>query len=127
MKKELARPPFNERANLNSISKSLDFYFKIGKIYAVKEKKEIIGVVVFKKEQYWEGKVIIIEDLVVRNRFQGEGIGKTLLRYVEDYAKKEKIKAILFTTNKKSNAVKFYKKLGYKTEKDKIYMRMNLK
>jgi len=127
MKTELAKPPFNERDKLESIIKSLKFYFKLGKIYIAKEKNEIIGVIVFKKEQFWEGGVIIIEDLVIKNEFRGKGIGKNLLDYVKDSAKKEKIKSILFTTNRKSGAIEFYKKLGYKIEKDKIYMRMDLK
>ncbi|OGJ20258.1 hypothetical protein A3K73_08300 [Candidatus Pacearchaeota archaeon RBG_13_36_9] len=126
MKKELAKPPFNERDSSSYILKSLNFYIKIGKIYAVKEKNEIIGVIIFKREQYWEGPVIIIEDLAVNKKFQKLNIGKTLMDYVESLAKKEKVNAICFKTNKKSRAVKFYQKSGYCLDKNSVFMIKNL-
>jgi len=119
---EFKRPPFNERASLNSVLKSLNFYFKIGKIYVAVIEKEITGVVVFKIEQYWEGPVIIIEDLAVKERYKKQGLGKLLMNKVEDYADKNKIKGIYFKTNKKSPAVKFYQKHGYKIRKDIVFM-----
>ena len=57
MKKELGKPPYNEKESINNVIKSLAFYFKIGEIYVYLIEKEIAGVVVFKIEQYWEGKV----------------------------------------------------------------------
>jgi len=118
MLKELKKPPFNEKASINSVLKSLDFYFKIGKSYVAIVKKKIKGVILFKVEQYWEGPAIIIEDLVVDNKFKKQGFGKTLINKVEDYAKKNKVKLICFKTHKKSPAVKFYQKQKYKIRKD---------
>lgn len=82
MKKEFAKPPFNERDSLNAVLKSLNFYYKISKIYVAVE-KDIFGVIVFKKEQYWEGLVIIIEDSAVDEKFKKQGVGKSLMEYVE--------------------------------------------
>jgi len=117
---EFRKPPFNERDSLKAVLKSLNFYFRIGKVYAAINKKEIIGVVVFKIEQYWEGRIIIIEDLAVREKFKRQGIGKALINKVENYARKNKFKRILFRTHKKSSSIKFYQKCGYKTRKDII-------
>lgn len=117
---EFRKPPFKERASLNSALNSLNFYFKIGKIYVAVIKKEIVGVLVFKMEQHWEGPVIIIEDLAVKEKFKKQGVGKSLMGHVENYAKKNKIKRILFQTHKKSSALKFYKKIGYKSRTDLI-------
>lgn len=125
MKKEFAKLPFNERASLNAVLKSLNFYCKLGRIYVAVEQK-IVGVVVFKKEQYWEGSVIIIEDLAVDEKFKKQGIGKNLVDYVESLAKKEKIKSICFKTHKKSKAVKFYQKYGYKLDKNAVFMRKEI-
>ncbi|GAJ24672.1 unnamed protein product, partial [marine sediment metagenome] len=122
MLKEFSKPPFNERASLKDVLKSLKFYFKNSKIYFSKKEEEIAGIIVFQIEQWWEGKVIIIQDLAVKEKFQKQNIGENLMKFLEDYAKKKKIKRIYFETNKKSSSVKFYQKLGYKINKDRIAM-----
>lgn len=122
MLEEFSKPPFNEKASLKDVIKSLDYYFNIGKVYYIEDNGKIIGVVNFCIEKYWEGPVIIIEDLVVKEEFKKQGIGKSLIDFVEDFAKKNKINAIYFSTNKKSAAVKFYQKLGYNIKKDMIFM-----
>ena len=126
MKKEFVKLPFNEKASLNVVLKSLNFYYKLGRIYVAVE-KEIVGVVVFKKEQYWEGPVIIIENLAADEKFKKRGIEKSLMDYVESLAKKEKIKSICFKTHKKVKAVKFYQKYGYKLDKNVVFMRKKIK
>ena len=87
MKKELSKSPFNERASIKSILKSLSFYLKNTKIYILND-KEIKGVIIFQIEQWWEGPVIIIQDLVINSRFQNQGLGKKLMKFVKNYAKK---------------------------------------
>ena len=49
------------------------------------------------------------------------------MKFVEKYAKKKKAKFILFDTHKKSKAIQFYKKLGYKQNKNIIFMGKKLK
>ena len=122
MKRELSKPPFNEKDIIKSILKSLNFYLREAYIFVILEKKEISGVVVFQIEQWWEGPVIIIQDLVIGNKFQKKGFGKSLMKFVENYSKKEGVRRIYFETNKKSSAVKFYKKIGYKVNKGRISM-----
>ncbi|HEA46391.1 MAG TPA: GNAT family N-acetyltransferase [Candidatus Pacearchaeota archaeon] len=126
MKKEIGKPPFNEKDSINFILKSLRFYLKNSEIYISTENK-IEGVLIFQVEQWWEGKVIIIQDLVVSYKFQKKGIGKNLMVFIEKYAKKIKAKRIYFETNKKSSAIKFYKKMGYKINKDRISMNKKMK
>ena len=82
---------------------------------------------VFKVEQWWEGPVILVEDLAVKEDLKKQGIGKKLTDEVEKYGKKIKASAVSFATNSKSSAVKFYIKQGYKKEKNKIFMRKKLK
>ena len=118
MLEEFRKPPFNEKVSFYDVLKSLNFYFKIGKIFIAKDKENVVGLIVCKTEQYWEGPVIIIEDLAVKEEYKEQGIGKNLITKIEDYAKQNKIKRILFKTHKKSSAVDFYKKLGYKQNKN---------
>ena len=127
MLKEFSKPPFNERVSFGFAFDSLKFYYNLGEIYVTIINREIAGILVFKIEKYWEGKVIIIEDLAVKEQFKKQEVEKALLNFVESYAKSRNIKRILFTTNKKSKAIKFYKKLGYKEEKNRINFSKKLK
>lgn len=127
MIKELSKPPWNEKTSIKNILKSLNFYFKIGKIHVCLIDKKIIGVLVFKIEIYWEGKVIIIEDLVIEKKFQKQNIEKLLIEEIESYAKNKKIKKIIFDTFKKSSAIKFYQKQNYKIIKNIISMEKIIK
>jgi ribosomal protein S18 acetylase RimI-like enzyme len=127
MKEEFSKKPFNERDSMNAILKSLDFYYKTAKIYVADFEKEIAGVLVFQIEQWWEGQVIIIQDLAVKSKFKKQGIGKRLMNFVENYSGENKIKRVYFETNKKSPAIRFYKKLGYKINKQRISLSKKLK
>jgi len=127
MNEEFSKPPFNEKSNLKDILKSIRFFHKIGTIKIVVENKEIVGVIIFKQEQYWEGPSILIEDLAVRKDFQKKGIGKLLMNDLEKYAKRKKINSIYFLTHKKSSAIQFYKKLGYKHRPNTVFFKKVLK
>ena len=127
MLEKFSKFPFNEKTTIHSVIKSLDFYLKMGKAFVATVDKEIVGVVVFKIEQWWEGPVILIEDLAVKKNYKKKGIGKELTDKVENYAKKIKARAILLTTHRKSSAVTFYKKQGYNIEKNALFMRKRVK
>jgi len=127
MKEVFSKPPFNEKSSLSSILKSLHFYYKKDKIYFAQENKEIIGVVIFGIEEWWEDAVLIIQDLAVKNKYQNKGIGRYLMKFVEAYAREHKVKRIYFQTHKKSRGVYFYKKLGYKINKNRISLSKKLK
>lgn len=119
---EFSKKPFNEKAKLQDVTKSLRFFLKIGSAYIAID-EDIVGVIVYKKEQYWEGPVIIVEDLAVKESHKGQGIGKKLLEKIEQI---KDIKHISFHTHKKSKAVQFYKKLGYKINNNTILMSKKL-
>jgi len=127
MIEEFSKFPFKEKTTINSAIKSLNFYFKIGKSFVAEEDKKIVGIVIFKVEQWWEGPVILIEDLAVKEDFKKQGIGKKLIEKVEEYAKEIKAKSVNLITHKKSSAVKFYTKQGYKIEKDTLFMIKKIK
>jgi len=124
---EYSKPPFKENEPIKNVLKSLEFYYKKAKINVAEKDKKIKGVIVFQIEQWWEGQVIIIQDLAINKEFQKKGIGKLLMNFVERYACNNNIKRIYFGTNKKSPSIKFYKKLGYKIVKGKISMSKKIK
>ncbi|MFH1503649.1 MAG: GNAT family N-acetyltransferase [Candidatus Diapherotrites archaeon] len=127
MLKEFSKQPFNEKDSLKDVLKSLSFYFQNAEIYISEIEKEIVGIIIFQIEQWWEGPIIIIQDLAVKKEFYKQNIGKELMDFIEKYAKNKKAKRIYFETNKKSSAIKFYKKIGYKINKERISMSKKIK
>jgi ribosomal protein S18 acetylase RimI-like enzyme len=120
-------PPFNEKASIDGVLKSVEFYLKTGRICVAIINTQIVGVLVFRTELYWEGPVIIPIDLAVKKDFRRQGIGRKLMKDLELHAKKNKFKKILFKTNKKSLAVSFYKKLGYEITPETINFEKKVK
>jgi len=56
--------------------------------------------------------------LLVKDGFQGKGIGAKLLGYIENWSKRENccIKSVLKTCSAWSKTVHFYEKMGYKKD-----------
>lgn len=121
MLEEFSKPPFNENVALDSVLKSLGYYYKNAEIYVAVD-KNICGVLIFRVELWWEGKVVIIQDLAVKEFFQNKNIGSKLMGFLENFSKKKNIKKICFETNSKFSSIYFYKKLGYKLKRNRIVM-----
>lgn len=61
----------------------------------------------------WTGSGLFLEDLFVRKRFRGHGIGKALLVQLAEIARKEGLHTIkLDVLDWNESAIKFYKSLG---------------
>jgi hypothetical protein len=118
---EFSKSPFNENVGLDDVFESLMFYCKNAEIY-VADDDEILGIVVFQVEQWWEGKVAIVQDLVAVKSLEDGSVDKDLMEFLEGYCNKNGIVKIYFETNKKSSSVGLYKKMGYKINKDRIAM-----
>lgn len=126
MLEEFSKPPFNEKVSIKDMLESLMFYYKNTNIYIAVE-NEIVGGIVFQVERWWEGEVIIVQDLFVVKKFQGKNIERNLMNFLENYCREYNVVKIHFETNKKSSAVKFYEKMGYKINKSRIIMEKNIK
>lgn len=66
---------------------------------------------------YEKDGVVFIEKLITDNEYQNLGIGKKLLKHIEDYFKNAK-KYELFTGSKSIKNIEFYKKAGYAVYKE---------
>ncbi len=111
-------------------STSLNFvkYFdKIATIYVAEEDKKVVGFVIGRIEAIGEGFAMVIEGLGVDSKYQKRGIGKKLIKKIEDYAKSKDVYLIYLTTRKKIPAVKFYEKLKFKKSKDVVILGKRLK
>ena len=82
--------------------------------FGYKQNNELVGYVTLKPffpghkhcEVYW---------LAVKKKCQGQGIGTKLMKFIEDYAKKNGFRKVCLYTGKNMKLTrKFYEKLGYK-------------
>lgn len=72
-------------------------------------------------------KIVYVGELWVTEKYQGKGIGKSLLVFIEKYHKKKGVDIMRFTAYNKSKASGFYKKLNYKMSKDVVLLDKRLK
>lgn len=72
--------------------------------------KRRIGFFQLKKEN----QQLIINGLFISPTYQGKGVGKYLMNYFEEVAKKENLKTIGLQVWENNPAKNFYKKCGYK-------------
>ena len=89
---------------------------------AKNENDEIIGTLTLLINRIPSGQKVIIEDVVIDNKFRGKGIGKELTQFAIDYAVKRGIKEIDLTSNPTRIAGnKLYQKLGFVKRKTNVY------
>jgi len=92
----------------------MNYTFKNGKVFGYFLNDKLvgcIGIVADKKFKYAE-----VEHVLVDEKYQKRGIGREMMEFIEDYAKKNlkiKIKELRLTVLCKNPAVTFYEKMGY--------------
>lgn len=84
-------------------------------IVAVNSKGDVIGFAYIKvKDRLANGKFIGNLGIVIKDSYQGRGIGKILMNNLITYAKKEKIKSIYLTVlTDNVKAIRLYEKYGF--------------
>ena len=124
---EYGKKPYFEKWTESGAIKTLDYFSKVGKIYIYLFKKIIVGTIIVREEYYNYGPNLIIEELVVDRKFQGKGVGKELVYFVEEYCRKNKIKKIILYANNKASAYGFYSNRGFIHHKHMSYFSKKLK
>jgi GNAT superfamily N-acetyltransferase len=78
------------------------------------DSKEIVGYVVHLFAYYtWFGKSLYMDDLYVKEKYRGKGVGRSLIDAVIDFAKKENCHKLRWQVSSwNESAIGFYKNLG---------------
>lgn len=113
-KEEYSKPPYNGKWDKKNSIKAINEHFKKYEIYIGESNKQIVGFIVIEKFTSFGEEVCFIDEIVISSGFQRKGFGKTLMKFIEKYCKKNKIKKVKLSTNKKAHAFRFYKKIGFK-------------
>ena len=128
-RKESAKRPYNEKwTNKTALQKIKEYPMMKYKLYIADKDNKVVGFVIIKESLESSGIRVFIEQMFVDLKFQGLGVGRELLNFVDDYCKKRKVKKIGLVSSNKSKAFKIYKKKGFKQmEKDFVYLEKKLK
>ena len=81
-------------------------------LFVAENNSQVIGIAItFFRYSTWKGKVLYLEDLVVKNQDRRKGIGKKLFEEVIEFAKKENCVGLsLQVLDWNESSINFYKK-----------------
>lgn len=123
--KESSKKPYNEKYTLETTLKAINKFAK-DELYIATNEKEIIGFIASNITTDNKKKACI-EELWLRPIYQGKGIGKSLVQFIEEKYKKKGVNIIRLVSKKNSKAFGFYKKIKYKEYKELVFMEKKLK
>ena len=109
-------PPWNEDW---SDDNQLDEYMKDltevrnSLIFGLYEDGRFIGVSVGKIKHWCEGTEYFIEELCIRNEYQGKGFGRSFMKLIQEKIKERGVNTIYLMTDRNQPAYEFYKRIGF--------------
>lgn len=96
-------------------------------VFVAEVKSEIVGIALYYyRFSTWKGKTIHLEDLVVKDKMRGTGLGYTLYSEIIKQAKKDKVRRIDWNVlDWNSPAIEFYEKSGAEILKEWCVVQMD--
>ena len=121
--KELAIYEKNGNAVTNTVEQLQEDGFEkksLFKVIVAEHKLRIIGIALYyPRYSTWKGKCIHLDDIIVTKKYRGKGIGEKLMKMLIEDAKKFGAKLLIWEVlGWNTKAIKFYKKLGSKTDNE---------
>lgn len=123
---ESSKKPYNDKWTQKTALKEVTEFFKKKEMYVVIINKKIGGFIVSsicsneKKKAY-------LDELWLKKEYQGKGIGKSLVKIIENKYKNKGVKILRLVSSKKSRAFGFYKKVRFKELKHLVFLEKKLK
>ncbi|NPA43325.1 MAG: GNAT family N-acetyltransferase [Chlorobi bacterium] len=108
---EFEKAPEKVRNSVEQMKAEKDYFEAL---VAEKDDGEIIGMALYFYAYYtWVGKSMYLDDLYVKEKYRGRGVGKALLNRVIDTARKNNCKRLRWQVLEwNTPAIEFYKKMG---------------
>ena len=88
---------------------------------------EIVGMaLIYFRFSTWVGKTVHLEDLVVKDKMRGKGVGEALYRKVMEYAKNQNVRRVNWVVlGWNEGAIRFYERSGANVMKEWWQVEMN--
>jgi len=120
---ESSKPPYDKKRTLEKVQHIIKEDFRNNDIYVAIEDNKIVGFVMVSVDSGIKNKLWINELWIIKE-YQGKGIGRELMNYIEKIYKNKGIRTfILVADTRKGGAVNFYKKINYKKDNSLVYMK----
>jgi GNAT superfamily N-acetyltransferase len=89
-------------------------------VFVAEVNAEIVGIALYYyRFSTWKGKTIHLEDLIVKDKMRGSGLGMALYSKIMEQAKKDKVRRVEWNVlDWNTPAVKFYENSGAKIFED---------
>jgi GNAT superfamily N-acetyltransferase len=89
-------------------------------VFVAEVESEVVGIALYYyRYSTWKGKTIHLEDLIVKDKMRGKGVGYALYSEIIKQAKKDKVKRIDWNVlDWNAPAIEFYEKSGAKVHDD---------
>ena len=101
-----------------------------GQIFTLTINQELVGYIIINEVIFENNpmmkdqRILLVEEITVKDKHQNKGYGKELMKRIEEYARENKYTSIeLNVWGFNDNAIKFYKKLGMKVSRIKMEKR----
>lgn len=121
-------PPWNDQWTVETASKRLLDFINTPGFYGLAEyeDKTLVGMILGRSEQYYNGVSFQILEFCVDNTKQGRGIGKNLLNTMLNKLKEQDVQTVFLLTLRGQSTEGFYEKNGFKTDEAMIMMTKQL-
>ena len=113
-KEEYSKSPYHEKWTEESAFQKIQEY---SKNHILVVEKKVIGFIIFSELLWDDGPRTFIDELVITEKFQKQGIGHKLIAEVETFSKNNNKIGILLLAHEEANAIEFYNKLKFKKDK----------
>jgi ribosomal protein S18 acetylase RimI-like enzyme len=114
---ESKKRPFLQKWTKKSATDDIKPFLKKKELWVAVLDEKIVGFIMVGITSS-NKKIAYISEIWVTENYQGKGVGKSLLKFIEKYHKKKGVDRIRLTSYNKSKAIGFYKKFNYKVSEE---------
>nr|WP_302600239.1 GNAT family N-acetyltransferase [uncultured Cellulosilyticum sp.] len=121
-------PPWKDKWRMETASKRLLDFINTPGFYGLAkyEDEKVVGMILGRKEQYYDGIYFQILEFCVDSTRQGQGLGKELLSRMLAKLKEQHVKKVFLLTLHDESTKGFYEKCGFKLDEMTIMMNKSL-
>jgi GNAT superfamily N-acetyltransferase len=127
LEKSYSKPPYKEKFSSGSafeyLKRKLDFCQEHS--FIIEEDENVVGFVIVNISYWTFGKQALIEEIVIDEDKQGQGYGKKLMEYANDYLKNLGVKSLMLWVRKDAGAYNFHLKNGFIEDENMAVMFKN--
>ena len=110
-------PPWNEEwsdeEQLNEYLKDL-IEVRGSLLFGLYEEEQLIGMSLGRIKHWYKGTEYFIEELCIRNDYQGKGYGRLLFELIGEKLKEHNLNTIFLMTDRNQPAYRFYQRLEFR-------------